>query len=143
MNGIHQALRKDKYVNIPTEVAALLEEFGFIYKLRKFGGSYAVLLPRSWVDMSCWYTTDDRGEDTYWMKVDIGQDKKGNGVLTMTYPDIEEVTEFLVTNLGTGADSHTLSYAFSEEELIDICRKMLKSRGIEPKRILDDKNRTA
>jgi len=143
MNGIHQALRKDKLANLPTEVVELLEEFGYIYKLRKFGGSYGVLLPRSWVDMSCWYTTDEKGEETYWLKVDVGQDKDGNGTLTLSYPDIKEVTDFLISNLGTGADKHTLKYAFSEEELIDICKKMLKSRGIELKRMLDDKNRTA
>jgi len=111
-------------------ILRLMEDFGVAYQLRRAGGSYAIIMPREWVEtFSMEIKAGD--ESTYWVKLDIDVDPNiDTTVLRVIYPDKDEVVEFLEELLPKMAKTKDNKPALSDEELIDICRNMLRNRNL-------------
>lgn len=63
-----------------------LESLGIcgLYELKKVGGSYALFLPKTWVDLFCLEV-----DGTYWVQIAVGND----GTITFERPDMKKLEE--------------------------------------------------
>ena len=76
---------------ITREQLRVLESLGTqgIREIKKVGGSYYLLLPKSWVEVNTLEIQD--GELSYWMQLEV----QSNGSLVFKYPDLSDLEEEL------------------------------------------------
>lgn len=121
-----------KRLDLDPRLIKRLEDLKVIYKLKNVGGSYAVLLPKTWVEWGCFTTTDDEGNEDYWVMLDTETDKNMNPKITLSYPNVEFIKSFAVeASTYEYKKSELLDSAISTKDLVDMCRTMLKQRGVE------------
>ena len=71
----------------------LLEEFGIfsIQKLTKLGGSFAIILPKQWVDYFAYEIPDEKGEPTFWMQMIVEE----NGEIKVSPLNVDDLHDNL------------------------------------------------
>lgn len=71
---------------LTVEQLRILETLGLagLYELKKVGGSYALFLPKVWVDLFCLEV-----DGSYWVQLTIGND----GTITFERPNMEKLEE--------------------------------------------------
>ena len=71
----------------------ILESLGTqgLRELKKIGGSYALFIPKPWVDFNTLEILDEDGNPTYWVKVMVEDDN----TITFSPLDIEDLEDEL------------------------------------------------
>ena len=111
---------------IDTKILEILKEFKLFQRIMKIGGSYALILPKDWVEY-CALVTDEDKDPIYWLKMDIE-----NNRLVFYPPTKKEIHDFLTQEfpfLQKKNDKKKLH--FSNDEIVEICREILKTRGLD------------
>lgn len=111
------------------QLLSILEEWAVVEQVRKIGGSYALILPKDWVETFCFRITDENGEETYWVRPEAGVEDNDKGYIKYSYPDKDEIIDRLIKYLPT-SKRRTGEMAFSDEEIIEICKEMLRTRNL-------------
>ena len=111
------------------KVLKTVKEACHLEKLIKLGGSYALILPRYWAEEFCLISPDENGNPTYWVEVETGVEG-GKAYTRIGHPDEDEILRVVkqLPTMPRGLNDPAL--AFSDEQIIELCKSMLKPRGI-------------
>ena len=111
---------------VNTKILELLKEFKLFQRVIKLGGSYALVLPKDWVEYTA-FVTDEDTEPVYWLKMEIDDNR-----LIFYPPSKKDIHDFLTTEFPfLEKKGEKKGLHFSDSELVEICREILRTRNLD------------